>query len=506
VTRRIVVALAVLALPTTPAQATDFSGGALAIPDSGSSTPYPSTITVSGATHGVDKVTVRLSLTHDLPEDIDAMLVGPRGQAVMLMSDVGSNQLASATSLRFDDAAAEPVPDTIVAGTFRPTNEDGGDLDAFPAPAPATSPGGALSAFKGTDPNGTWSLYVVDDEPGDSGAIGSWTLSITDAPRSVLAWAPAAYAVPEAAGSAAVTITRAGGALPGSVSYATAPMMGFTTSAVAGTDYVAQRGTLAFAAGQTSATLTIPILDDVQDGLDKPFRIHLSGATGDAGVSDPLDAVVTILDDDAPPALAIADVRIPEHSATGLGELVVGLSAPSERLVTAHLTLTPGTANAGTDYEDHSTSFSIPAGTPSVAIAVRVRGDKLVEHDETFTATLSDVVNATLGRAVATATIVDDDKPAPPSVSARVTKRGALELAVTSNFDGVAVARAQVSAGGRSARLTSPRVRVVAGRAAKLTLHLPPAMRHARITARVAVTVSHGATKQTARRTLRLRT
>jgi hypothetical protein len=36
-----------------------------------------------------------------------------------------------------------------------------------------------MSGFAGKDPNGTWSLYVVDDQNGDAGAIhGGWSLSI----------------------------------------------------------------------------------------------------------------------------------------------------------------------------------------------------------------------------------------------------------------------------------------------------------------------------------------
>src|SRR4029079_13962724 len=38
----------------------------------------------------------------------------------------------------------------------------------------------AMSEFSGANPNGTWSLYVDDNNPGDDGAIGSgWSLSIT---------------------------------------------------------------------------------------------------------------------------------------------------------------------------------------------------------------------------------------------------------------------------------------------------------------------------------------
>jgi hypothetical protein len=39
-----------------------------------------------------------------------------------------------------------------------------------------------LSVFEGTDPNGVWSLYVMDDLAGDAGRIdGGWVLSLTTA-------------------------------------------------------------------------------------------------------------------------------------------------------------------------------------------------------------------------------------------------------------------------------------------------------------------------------------
>ena len=38
-----------------------------------------------------------------------------------------------------------------------------------------------LSLFNGTNANGTWSLYVLDDAGGDIGSIsGGWDLTITD--------------------------------------------------------------------------------------------------------------------------------------------------------------------------------------------------------------------------------------------------------------------------------------------------------------------------------------
>ena len=144
------------------------------------SNPYPSNIDVSGISGTVSKVTVDLfNFNHTFPGDVDVLLVGPGGQKLLLMSDVGGGTDAVNASLTFDDAAAA-IGATVVSGAFRPTNIGTGDL--FPAPAPAgpyPDPQ-QLSVFNGVNPNGTWSLYVVDDAATDIGNInGGWRLNIT---------------------------------------------------------------------------------------------------------------------------------------------------------------------------------------------------------------------------------------------------------------------------------------------------------------------------------------
>jgi VCBS repeat protein/S-layer family protein len=145
-------------------------------------TPYPSTINVSGLSGQVDKLRLRLNgLSHNFPDDIDMMLVGPQGQKLVFMSDVGGFQAISGVTMTFDDDAPTGVPDesAITSGVFKPTDvSPGTGTETFPAPAPAgpyTTT--TLSAFNGTNPNGTWRLYIVDDEAFIAGSIsGGWSL------------------------------------------------------------------------------------------------------------------------------------------------------------------------------------------------------------------------------------------------------------------------------------------------------------------------------------------
>ncbi len=151
------------------------------IPNQGQATAYPATLAVSGVTGTVSKVTVRLNqFTHSYPEDVDVLLVGPAGQKVMLLSDLGAGVAVSDITLNFDDAAL-PISSTaaLATGTYHGTDISSGDT--FPAPAPAGPYGTNLSAFHGANPNGTWSLYVVDDAGGDQGRINGWSLTIQTA-------------------------------------------------------------------------------------------------------------------------------------------------------------------------------------------------------------------------------------------------------------------------------------------------------------------------------------
>ena len=154
----------------------------ISIPDSASvADPYPSTIIVGGMNDPVTGVTVTLhGFSHTWPSDIDILLVGPGGQRVMLMSDAGASYRVSGLNLTFSDAADAPLShnSVIKSGTYKPTDHEASDT--LPAPAPGRPYSDSLSAFNGSDANGTWSLYVVDDTAGDGGSVsGGWSLAIT---------------------------------------------------------------------------------------------------------------------------------------------------------------------------------------------------------------------------------------------------------------------------------------------------------------------------------------
>lgn len=157
---------------------------AIQIPDSGPATPYPSEINVSGFVNTAKVKDVNLSLnnfSHTFPDDVDVLVVGPQGQNAIVMSDVGGGTDVSSITLKLDDAATTALPDKaqLQSGSYQPRNRGPDGDDVFPAPAPAPSGGETLAVFGGTNPNGPWQLFVVDDAARDTGEIaGGWTLEI----------------------------------------------------------------------------------------------------------------------------------------------------------------------------------------------------------------------------------------------------------------------------------------------------------------------------------------
>jgi Calx-beta domain-containing protein/hemolysin type calcium-binding protein len=115
-------------------------------------------------------------------------------------------------------------------------------------------------------------------------------------------------------------------------------------------------------------------------------------------------------------ALSVANVSQPEgNSGSQPATFTVSLAKASPLRVSVAYATANGTATAGTDYTATSGTLVFAPGQTTKTVAVPVVGDTAYESDETFSFTLSNAVNATLGTATATGTITNDDAaPANP--------------------------------------------------------------------------------------------
>jgi subtilisin-like proprotein convertase family protein len=149
-----------------PGPSASFSNlGIKLIPDGGATN---STVTVSGITAPIAKITVSLNINHGSDSDLDLFLQGPDGTLVELSTDNGGtgnnygNSCAQRTT--FDDNAGTAIISGAPPffGTFKPE--------------------GTLSDFRGksgADANGTWTLLISDDTLNAvSGELDCWTLNV----------------------------------------------------------------------------------------------------------------------------------------------------------------------------------------------------------------------------------------------------------------------------------------------------------------------------------------
>ncbi|MGB4949069.1 MAG: Calx-beta domain-containing protein, partial [Rhizobiaceae bacterium] len=188
-------------------------------------------------------------------------------------------------------------------------------------------------------------------------------------------------------------------------------------SATAPADYTAVGQTVTIPAGSATVTFTVSIADDSLDENAESLGLTLSDPVG-AALGTTAAMSLTITDNDPTPTLSIADVTVDEGA--GTATFTVTLSAVSGLQVTVNYATADGTASAGSDYSAASGTLTITAGATAASFAVSITDDTLDENSETFTATLSSPVNATIADGTAIGTITDND-PTPTLSVADVT-------------------------------------------------------------------------------------
>ena len=187
------------------------------------------------------------------------------------------------------------------------------------------------------------------------------------------------------------------------VNFATADV-----SAQNGLDYTPVSGSLTFDPGQVLLAFPVTILDDTMDEFDETFNVNISP---NVGILQQGQSTVTILDDDAPPLLAIADATTIEGTNVGRGIVFqLGLSAPSGKTVTVLYSTANGTATTD-DYNVTSGMATISPGQTLLNVGFQAKPDRLNESNETVFLNLSSPVNATLADNQGVGTILDDDAP-----------------------------------------------------------------------------------------------
>jgi subtilisin-like proprotein convertase family protein len=269
------------------------------VPGGGTSGPadkYPLIRTVTGETGVIADANVIIpGIGHYRPDDLDVLLVGPRGQKVTLMSDACGTSDSKGTFRLFDDEAAESLPDGSGGDGcrgdrfYRPTDHEPGET--LPAPAPPGPYETSLSALDGTDPNGQWKLYVNDDSDGEDGyLLQPFLLELTNRPRANVAFGESAVQL----GEGETRRLRLRRSAPSALGAGSVRVTSSAVSASPGSDFRPVSTTVEFAAGEAEKTVPVNALQDGEAEGPETFRLTLGDTTGDAEAPAGTSAVVTI--------------------------------------------------------------------------------------------------------------------------------------------------------------------------------------------------------------------
>jgi hypothetical protein len=131
--------------------------------------------------------------------------------------------------------------------------------------------------------------------------------------------------------------------------------------------------------------------------------------------------------------LFINDLSVTEGNAGVVEALfTVTLTNLNGKIVTVEYQTADGTATAGNDYVASSGTLTFPKGTRKLPIAIKIKGDQIVERNETFFVNLSNSTNAIIQDGQGKGTILNDEIAIPPnapdSLVAKTTGASAVDL------------------------------------------------------------------------------
>ena len=206
--------------------------------------------------------------------------------------------------------------------------------------------------------------------------------------------------------AATLTVTRHGStAGTSSVQWSTQP---FTATSPA--DYATASGTLTFAPGETTKTVTVQVNNDALQENTESFSVSFSSPVS-ATVIDP-SVTVTVVDNDA--STVTVESAVFGEGDTDPAGMTFNVRRHGSLVGPASFTYSTRnfTALAGSDYESVNGTVNFAPGETTKQIVVPVRGDFLQESTESFSISLTGPENTTLAETSVDGTIVDNDASA----------------------------------------------------------------------------------------------
>jgi len=177
--------------------------------------------------------------------------------------------------------------------------------------------------------------------------------------------------------------------------------------ATAGEDFQTASGTITFAPGETTKTITVMVNGDRAGESTEVFSVDLSNASG-ATFADG-HALATIVDDE--PYASVSGGSVFEgNSGTNDLPFTITLSNATDVPVTVNYTTADGSATtADGDYQAKTGSVTFAPGETSKTVNVTITGDRRGESDEYLSMSLTGATNAGISSGLAYATILDDE-------------------------------------------------------------------------------------------------
>lgn len=230
-------------------------------------------------------------------------------------------------------------------------------------------------------------------------------------------WGQTAYSVTEGTPAVAVTVHRVGGAnAPADVRlYHTGAGSGDVKSAW--DDYGSVPQLLHFEAGETSKTISIPILDDANTEGTEAFSIKLYAPTNDAAVGAEPTTVVTIFDNESTFYFSTPDGSGKYSVKEGDGFAQVKVIRQGANGTPASLRIKSSewsSATPGVDFTPVNVIVNFAPGEAFKIVNIPIVNDTLMEPAESFPVSMSECVGAQQGSWTASVNIIDDDVAASP--------------------------------------------------------------------------------------------